>query len=398
MSKSTYLIISGLLSFDFLKNGLFPFFTSDILFVLMLGWSIFGWIYYSRESSPIYDKNIYWALGILILFFLSSLTPFFRYNQDLVSTYIAMRTNVLIVYLITLLKVYPSENDQFKSFRFLGLLAVGMAVLVFIFPHWFVDVESIKRFLMRQSHGSTDLLVIWPGSACAVLYFYMLLQKMRQEPNAQHVFWCSLFMGYIFLMQNRSTLVCALFFYAYTFIKTDIRYKSWIIGGCCVVAGAYIFNVLSGLIEETQTQLSDSKYNRWQAIYFFLMEQPNNLYTILFGNGVPCKGSDYLYYIAQAQTKRLAFISDIGLLGSFFYYGLAMMGVIYSFILKSIIRGKTFPLFLRYYSWWLLLIPTIQGFGLGDFSMIRYSLIFYMIIYYEYQNGCINNNSELQYS
>ena len=194
MSKSTYLIISGLLSFDFLKNGLFPFFTSDILFVLMLGWSIFGWIYYSRESSPIYDKNIYWALGILILFFLSSLTPFFRYNQDLVSTYIAMRTNVLIVYLITLLKVYPSENDLFKSFRFLGLLAVGMAVLVFIFPHWFVDVESIKRFMMRQSHGSTDLLVIWPGSACAVLYFYMLLQKMRQEPNAQHVFWCSLFM------------------------------------------------------------------------------------------------------------------------------------------------------------------------------------------------------------
>ena len=74
------------------------------------------------------------------------------------------------------------------------------------------------------------------------------------------------------------------------------------------------------------------------------------------------------------------------------------MGVIYSFILKGIIYGKAFPLFLRYYCWWLLLIPTIQGFGLGDFSMIRYSLIFYMIIYYEHQNGCINNNRELQYS
>lgn len=398
MPKTIYLIISGLLSFNFLKNGLFPFFTSDTLFVLMFVWSILGWVYYHRENSPIYDKNIYWALGILILFFLSSLTPFFRYNQDIISTCIAMRTNVLIIYLITLLKIYPSEDELFKSFRFLGLLAVGMAILVFVFPHWFVDIESIKRLMIRQSSGSTDLLVIWPGSACAVLYFYILLQKMRYESTAQNVFWCSLFMGYIFLMQNRSTLVCALFFYIYTFIKTDVRYKSWIIAGGCLIAGVYIFNVLSGLIEETQMQLSDSKYNRWQAIYFFLVEQKNNLYTLFFGNGVPCKGSAYLHYIMQAQEKRLAFISDIGLLGSFFYYGLTMMGIIYSFILKGSIRGKAFPLFLKYYCWWLLLIPTIHGFGLGDFSMIRFGSIFYMIIYYEYQNGCINNNCELQHS
>lgn len=398
MSKLTYLIISGLLSFNFLKNGLFPFLTADILFVLMLGWSIFGWVYYYHENSPIYNKNIYWALGILVLFFLSSLAPLFRYNQDLISTCIAMRTNVLIIYLITLLKIYPSEDDLFHSFRFLGLLAIGMAILVFVFPHWFVDMDSVKRLLARQSNGSSDLLVIWPGSACAVLYFYMLLQKMRQEPNAQHILWCTLFMAYIFLMQNRSTLICALFFYVYVFLKTDIQHKSWIIVGGSLIAGTYIFNILSGLIEETQSQLSDTKYNRWQAIYFFLMEQPNNLYTLLLGNGVPCKGSAYLYYITQAQTKRLAFISDIGLLGSFFYYGLAMMGGIYSFILKGIIRGKAFPLFLRYYCWWLLLIPTIQGFGLGDFSMIRYSLIFYMIIYYEHQNERIDNNRELQYS
>ena len=145
MSKLTYLIISGLLSFNFLRNGLFPFLTADILFVLMLGWSIFGWVYYYHENSPIYNKNIYWALGILVLFFLSSLAPLFRYNQDLISTCIAMRTNVLIIYLITLLKIYPSEDDLFHSFRFLGLLAIGMAILVFVFPHWFVDMDSDKR-------------------------------------------------------------------------------------------------------------------------------------------------------------------------------------------------------------------------------------------------------------
>lgn len=398
MQKSTYLIISGLLSFGFLTNGIFPFVTSDLLLVLMLCWSIFGWIYFSHEESPFYEKNKYWVFAIFILFFLSSLTPVFRYGQDFISTCIAMRTNALIIFLISLLKIYPSEDDIFKAIRFLGFLALVMSVFVILFPQWFVDLDTIERLIYRQEAGSTDIAVMWPGSSCAILYFYILLQKMRESPTVKNVFWCCVFMGYIFLMQNRSTLICALPFFIYTFLKADIRYKSWIVVVGGVIVGTYIYNVLSGLIEETQNQLSDSKYNRWQAIYFFLIEQNNNIYTILFGNGVPCKGSAYLNYIIGAQTKRLAFISDIGLLGTYFYYGLAMMVVIYRFIVKGI-RSKSIPIFLKYYSWWLLLVPTIHSFGIGSSdSMVRFSLIFYMIIYYEYQYGCISNNSKLQYT
>lgn len=395
MQKSTYLIISGILSFGFLNIGVFPYITSDLLLVFMLCWSIFGWCYYYRKDSPIYSRNMYWVLGILVLFFLSSLTPFFRYNQDLISTYIAMRSNLLIVFLLTLLKIYPSEEDIFKALKVLGLLAMTMSVFVVLFPQWFVDMETMQRLFRRQQTGSTDIAVIWPGSTCAILYFYVLLQKMRKEPTIKNVFWCCMFMGYIFLMQNRSTMICALPFFVYTFFKTNIRYKSWFIGGCLIICGAYIFNVLTGLIQETQEQLINPKYNRWQAIYFFLMEQDNNLYTLLFGHGVPCKGSEYLHYITDAQTNRLAIISDIGLLGSYFYYGIAMMLIVYRFILKGI-RNIYIPMFLKYYCWWLLLVPIIHCFGTGSStSMIQFCLVFYMIIYYEYQHGCISNNSEL---
>lgn len=398
LSKSIYIIISGLLSFNFLSNGLLSFLTNDLLFVLMFVWSIFGWFYYNDEKSPIYNNSIYWVFAILILMFLSALTPMFRYGQSLQSTLLAMRTNVLITFLITLLKVYPNEEELFKAFRILGLLALAMAVLVIFFPHWFVDMETVKRLLNRQIQGSTDVAVIWPGSGCAVIYFYILLQKMRQDPTRSNVICCCVFMLYIFLMQNRSTLVCALPFFVYTFLKTNIRYKGWIIALSCIIGGVYAVDVFSGLIEETRSQLSDRKYNRWQAIYFFIMEQNNNLYTILFGNGMPCKGSSYLSYITQAQTKRLAFISDIGLIGSYFYYGIAMMAIVYRFIIKGI-KGAYSPRFLKYYCWWLLLIPTIHGFGLGNnLSMIRYAIVFYMILYYEQQYRCIDNNSELQHA
>ena len=395
MSKSTYLIISGLIGFDFLRNGIFPFITPDLLLVLMFGWSIIGWILFYQENSPIFNKNIYWVLSFFVLFFLSSLSPLFIYNQDLVSTFIAMRANILIIFLATLLKIYPSEKDIFTAIRFLAMVALIMAVLVIVFPHWFVDIETIKMLLQRQKMGSTDIAVMWPGSICAVLYFYILLQKIRECPTLVNAFWCCVFMGYIFLMQNRSTLICALPFFVYTFIKTDIRYKNFILGVCCIIVGSYVLNVLSGLIEETQLQLNDSKYNRWQAINFFIFEQKNNLYTVLFGNGVPCKGSPYLNYILEAQAKRLAFISDIGLLGTYFYYGLATMAVIYRFILKGV-KNISIPVFLKYYSWWLLLVPTIHGFGLGsEQSIIRFCLFFYMIFYYEYRYRCINNSSEL---
>lgn len=395
MSKSTYLIISGFLGFGFLRNGIFPFVTPDLLLVLMFGWSIIGWMLFYQENSPIFNKNIYWVLSFFVFFFLSSLSPLFIYNQDLVSTFIAMRANILIIFLATLLKIYPSEEDIFKAIKFLAMVALIMAVLVIVFPQWFVDMETIKRLLQRQKMGSTDIAVMWPGSICAVLYFYILLQKIRECPTLTNAFWCCVFMGYILLMQNRSTLICALPFFVYTFVKTDIRYKNWILSICCIIVGTYILDILSELIEETRNQLSDSNYNRWQAIYFFLLEQNNNLYTILFGNGVPCKGSPYLNYIFEAQTKRLAFISDIGLLGTYFYYGLVMIAVIYRFILIGV-KNASIPIFLKYYCWWLLLIPTIHNFC-TDYgpSMIRFCLVFYMIIYYEYKYGCFYNNSEL---
>jgi hypothetical protein len=376
----------------------FSFLSMDMYVMLLFAWSFFGWSYYYRENSPLVDRNIYWVAVLLVLFFLSALTPLFRYNQNLISTFITMRSNLLIMYLITLLKMYPSDEDILKAIRVLGMLALVMLGMVLLFPYWFVDHKIIAGLARAQKSGSTDFSVAWPGNGCAVLYFYVLLQKMREKASFHNVFWCCVFMGYVFLMQNRSTLICALPFFVYTFLKSDVKYKTWIIGLGSVLIGAYMMTVLSGLIEETEADMSNKNYNRWQAVSFFLLEQDNNLYTVLFGHGAPSAGSAYLAYIWAARLKRLAFISDIGLLGSFFYYGAAMMIVIYRFVLKGI-TSKKIPLFLKYYCWWILLVPTIHCFGLGNTtSMIHFSLLFYLIIYYDHKDGSICHHRQLQYA
>lgn len=384
MNKTFYLFVVGILCF-FPLECLIPILNIDVRLVLMLAWSIFGWAYYTGYENELKISNGYSYIVplFLILYLLSSITPVFRYGQDFVLTWIAMRTDLLIIFFATLLKVMPSEENIEKSFKYLSLLAFIFIPIVLFFPHLFAQEEQVQYLLWSQKHGSTDLAVTWPGCDCVAFYFYIRLQKMIDNASWRNILSCSLLIGYIFLWQNRSTMICAIPFFLWGIYKSKFRYKQVYVILIALVCGGFIIRVLSTLFEESQKQLSDTSYNRWQAIYFFLLEQKNNLYTYLFGNGVPHRGSSYLAYMLKAQYNRLAFISDIGLLGTFFYYGLFTMILIYSFIIKGI-KHLYMPRYLRYYCWWTLLIPTIHAIGLGaSLADVMLFIVFYLVVYNE---------------
>ena len=127
---------------------------------------------------------------------------------------------------------------------------------------------------------------------------------------------------------------------------------------------------------------------------YYLFERSYGFYDTLLGNGRPSAGSVYLYELVRASKTRLAIISDIGLLGTFFFYGLAMMLFIYRFVLAAILR-RNMPLYLRLYALWVLLVPTIHNFGTGTTcsGMIMFSIFFYNILLYEDRCGRVDNYS-----
>ena len=263
MSKTTYLVISGILSFKYLNNNLLPFITDDILLMAMLSWTI---IYY-KENSPLYTlKNQTLIFIISVLFFFSALTPVFSYGQPFISTCIAMRGNLIIIFLLLLFKIMPTEKEIFKSFQILTIIALILSILVILYPQLFADKEIIMNLLARQKRGSTDIAVIWPGSRVVIFYFFMQLYYMIEKKSMKEFLICTILIGYIILLQNRSTLICAIPFYLYGLIKSNIRYKMTIISIIIIACGTYIIMVLSELLKETQNQLSDPQYNRWQAI------------------------------------------------------------------------------------------------------------------------------------
>lgn len=388
MQKSSYLIISGLLSLKYFKS----FISNDLLFLLMMVWVFFGFFYYTGYSNLYTKKNIGIVFAFIVLFFLSALTPIFRYNQDFISTLIAMRGNAIILFLLTLLKIKPTEEDFYKSFKVLSIITLFFSVIAFFIPQLFFDKGQLYNLYVRQLRGSTDILVAWPGNGAMILYFFLTLGKSIQNSTKKDFIWCSVCMLYILLMQNRSTLLGTVPFYIYGLFKVDIKYKKLMLAIIVLLAGGMIYNIISSLIEESSAQLGDTKYNRWQALYFYLIEYKNNIYTIIFGNGSPCAGSTYLEYLNQAVTKRLAILSDIGLLGSYFFYGLATMILFYSIIFKGIIN-RTVPLSVKFYCIWIILVPIIHSFAHGmDFTgTVRLLFVMYLILYYS------SNPKELLY-
>jgi hypothetical protein len=85
--------------------------------------------------------------------------------------------------------------------------------------------------------------------------------------------------------------------------------------------------------------------------------------------------------MSDAQQYRFAYLADIGLLGSYYLYGLSFVGIIYSFVFKALKKKQ--PYYLKFFACFIIFVPTIQGFGIFDLgSAILYAMFFYLVIYH----------------
>ncbi len=139
--------------------------------------------------------------------------------------------------------------------------------------------------------------------------------------------------------------------------------------------------MVEGLIQESQDQLGDSDYARWKALDYLVLNWPYNIYTFLFGNGVPCVGSSFLKIIHDAADNDI-YASDIGLFGTFYHYGFILFALLYTFVIRGLKRYN--PLYLRFFALWFILVPTIHHFGLFFIAtQLKFSIFIYLVLYYQ---------------
>lgn len=390
MSKEFFLSIYGIISFGFLNNILF---STDILYVLFALWGIFGFLCFKQKKHLFMPKNIWPILWLLLLLLPGIMYVNVIYNQDFGNSLIALRQFIGFIFVLDLLYIMPTNEEINKSFKFLAYLSVFFALVSYMKPEIFASEKALEHFEWSQDNDMSDIIAVWPGIWALRIYFFITVQQLIEKKQTKNVFVCLFFLFCLTIQQNRSTLIFALPLFFYALLKSKNRFRYPILLFVFCIGVTYGSGIIYSLLNESMSQVNDVDYNRWQAFYFFLLEFKSNIYTFLFGHGVPCINSSYLNELLYAQTTRLAFISDIGMLGTYFYYGFIFCSIIYYYILKSFFNVNI-PMYIKFISLWIICVPTIHHIGLGEMTgFVVFGYIFYMNIYYgKRQNRRVNYN------
>ncbi len=384
-----------------LTNAFMP--DRDVTFCinLALGLFAFGRFRYRGEDSLYVGRNTIYIWLLMVVMVISAFVPWIDYGQDLINTLISQRFNYYILFALVLYAIRPDEKELLYIFKICARLSVVMFVLGIFFPNWFVDVTKVKEMLVsRAESGSTDIGIGCPGFGLLVMYFFFCCGKLLQSPRTKDILELMVLLGVIIAVQNRSTLLGALPVFGWCMFRMRSRNKLLVyicIGILLIIAIPYIQIIYNSLVEETQLQLDDDNYNRWQALSFYLVEMKTKLYHYLIGNGVWSISGEYTRLMVAAQTFRGCYISDIGILGTFFYYGIIPLFIIYRYCYVAL-KDKKVPTAMKWYAIWIICVPTIHPYLMltADGNAII-AFFFYFVTYYSQRNEYINHNSKLQY-
>lgn len=403
MAKKTYLLWLFILCMGYLSNiYTAQFLQRDYMFIIVTLYGAYGFYRYPYKGPhKLYNiKNNKWAWWLFATMIVSLFIPFITYNQSIIDTFFSQRFNYYILFLLVFLKIQPQWYEIKYTIKVCAYLSLIAYIITIVYPQFYISPSILNDIVQkREEYNSTDIGFGAPGWGIAILYFFILCNKLLYFPKTSDIIAVTIFMLYIIAFQNRSTLLGTIPFYIWSIYKMKSPQKVTYIIALIITAFIlipFLTVIYNSLINETQKQLEDENYNRWQAIGFLLIEMKTNIYDYILGNGLWTKSGTYLTKMITAQNFRGVYISDIGLLGTFFYYGIIPIIIIYRFCYIAI-QNKQIPAFLKYYSMFILIVPTIQSFLLlNERTNMTYALFFYLIIYFQ-QNRIFSTSNKYTY-
>jgi len=399
MKKSTYIFIAFLLNSGYIRFGfiasIIPY---DVWAVIIWLWGFIGLFRYSSKTVEklIWQKSRIFLIVFYLGIILSLISSYINHEQNPFRVLISLRPLYYILYFFVWIKIQPKEFEIIDAIRKVVYFVILFGYLSLIFPTFLITPAYIKEFY-KSDQNFTHILMFTPGLiSFGLFYFYYLLYKSRFKITIEDVAVFLLLLILLFINQNRSTLIgmAIAMFYIFFTLKGKKSLRLFIALIILVfVSYNYVERIIISLFEQSQIQLTDPNYNRNAAVDYFLFKYNHgNIWQILFGNGQPSYGS-YLKDIEFAWTNIGADLSDIGLLGDWFKFGIIpVISII--FILVTGLFSKKVPLYMKFIIIHILVVPTIYSFSSWTGSFM-FSIYLYLIILKKY--GHINNNRKLQY-
>ncbi len=385
MSRTIYVFICLLLSVNFWNLSIISrIINNDINLILTLLWSVIPFFVYAPLNDAVklnHARNMKFIYFIIIGIFISTFSAYVFWGQGVFTTFIAQRWLYSFLLLPSLLYVAPSEDEVFKSLGWISVATIAVWGISIVAPTLISSIgqDAIER---ASENKTTDIGFYVVGVRFVLLYFFFLTHKYIANFSMNTFLKATALFAFIFLYQNRSLLIGAVIVYAYSLLKFRSRYKIGILATqllILIIGLVLTKDIWYGLIEESQKQLADQDYNRWKALSYYLFEYSPNWFCYIFGNGMPSGGNSVLGNLYWSNMEKGIFASDLGMIGMWTMYGVIPLFTIYYVLVKNLIK-KQFPLYLKFVSFHILLIPTIFQYGKNP-GILFFSIIIYLYVY-----------------
>lgn len=384
----TYLVILFLLFVNFW--GLKPFgaISGDFNLLLILAMLFYGYSKFGKRQGSIRVKGKYKYLAwIIIGIVVSTIPTMMYYNQDITTSLIVYRSQILFLTIPVLFKISPSvENISKALFIFSIFMFIANILIISNTSLFVISEEAIMRY---EYDPEANKLRAINGVGLLIIPLYYYLQKLVDKFNIKILARIVFILVVIYIAENRSTLFPATILTLYSFTKIKSRYKLLIISAITVVIGIffiYTAETWSSLIVETQENIEDDDGNRNKALlYFTTIGQPSWI-TYLLGNGMI---STHISNYTTMLMENGIFYSDVGIVGYWYNFGVIptiAMFVMFINILKSKIQTYNTKL--------MVIHILICSMTTSYFFAIGHLMLFMIVYYIYYYNIAVTHNKK----
>lgn len=391
MKRSTFLLIYFLAisSFFYLKplgylrdigRG-FPILIFDLI------WLLFGYLYYRRNRI----RSLYTSKNLLILWWLfigiipSVFIANYDFNQSFFQSFVSYRDFFLFLAIPAFLHISPTDKDCLKAifmfsvlFLIVGIIKTLGVTSIFMLSEKESNIQEMitnsdsNDFFAYPLESTYELIIIPLYYYCQKLYF-----RYNNKDCLRIIFLYSI----LLIVQNRSTLFPATIVVALTFLKTNMHpllLKYLVITSGICFAAYLSSEILQGLLEQTDEELT-SKYDpRAKAMNYFLDFSRRPWYELLFGTGnISFLTSNY---VRRLQLAHIHY-SDVGFVGFWHQFGIIPI-ITFSFFLIKALLLKKIPPYVKLVSLHIIICSVTISYFFSPVHMIRFIMFYYLYCYY----------------
>lgn len=385
ITKSQYIVILLLIGLKFFDLKLFGslfeidwFYTAIMLFILAYGYFTWG-----RDNFVLIGGDIkYWIwmmIGVCISFI-----PLFLHNgqNPLWSAWIYRDMLVAYCAIPIVLSICPLRSEVYRALNIFAIIYAIVYITAGFMPSLLVDrISGADGRVVGVLEGDFGRLL--SGYPLLLFPLFEEIKEYTNYKNRNNLLYIIIIILFLLLIQSRSILFPALILTTIALWKySDPLFKIVLI--CPLLY--FLFEPSSipiyGLIEETQTQLADSDYNRNLALAYYFKDNFANIEQILCGHGVISAHLSSQVNDIQELALSGIHLSDVGFLGFMNTYGIITVITTIVFLISILLNYKQFSIAVTFTAISILVCSlTISYFQ--QFNTVCWLMILYLLYFIE---------------